>query len=332
MTVTEREKIENNPNIGALGRADYQEANRRVKGFCPTIITSLGEYISHLESKVLPVVESHPETSRVIDRAIMKKGLVEVGQNLDSLTVEAVVRLGGDWDGFSWIMSGTNFQGRILSQETIQKIKDLARNASLFAYEPTRNLPQDFSIVVVKENHLSTQDFETLAAIFRASFSDYISDLFSAENVKNWTEDPSTYPVVVRNPDGNIVAVTNGDLGEFTLQEKTFKFLEIGDSASNPDYRNMGLNRLLKSFLIREGKKLGFNSIHAETRACWSAPNFANAKNGMVYCGTLLSNCKIRGPEDIPESSDPQLADWARFFGSLNVWAVTPAYTAWSQY
>jgi hypothetical protein len=328
---------ERNPNIGALGRAEYQPGNKRVKGFSPFVACSADQYIAYLRSNVMPVAEASAGdgASRVIDRTVAKNGVFEIGGNLGDtgLKVEALVPLGGRWEGHSWVMSGVNYPGRILSETTMQEILNLARDASNVPYEEATLRHEGFTIDIVRQNGgFSQTDLMTLADIFRASFTHYISDLSTPKKVNEWAQQESTYPIVVRNPEGKIVVVTNGDCAEINLSGKPFKFLEIGDSASDPAYRSMGLNRYLKALLIREGKNMGFDSIHAETRAAWGSPNFGNAKNGMSYCGTLPLNCVIGGIEDVQETKDPQISDTHRRFGSLNVWAITPSNPNWTNY
>ena len=333
-----------NVNIGALGKAEYQATNRRVKGFSPLIVESALQYSEYVHAEVLPVfkgearvadVDSVVGPTRIIDRTIVADDVLILGQELEDtgLKVEALVRLGDRWEGYSWAMLGRNFDGRTLSSETLNAIRDLAGKASQIQYQEPNPVPEGFKIDIVKEGSgLSEDDLDTLARIFDQSFDSYITELNNPEGVRKWEEDESTYPLVMRNPEGQIVVVTNGDLGEIIIKGRTFRFLEIGDSASNPAYRNMGLNRLLKRTLISRAKQLGFDSIHAETRAAWGAPNFGNAKNGMTFCGTLPMNCVISGAEDIPETQDSQLDEAHRKFGSLNVWSITPANPNWRNY
>lgn len=326
--------VSENPNLGALGgRAGYQEKNRRVKGFTGKVIETESDYIAHLERDVLPVVQENPGTSRVIDRLIVRSGLtlpmVDAPIQLDT---EAIVPLGDEWKGYNWVMAGTNFEGRQISDTTRQALIKLAHTAAHEHYEPPRQLPAGFSIEMVKGQTLPAQDLEDLVAIFAASFKTYISDLSTPQLIHEWMSDATAFPVVARNAEGRIVVVANGDLGEISVEGKPFRFLEIGDSAANPEYRGLGINRTIKHFIISQAVSMGYHSVHTETRAAWGSPNFGNAKNGMLYRGTLFSNCVITGEEDVPESSDPNLADWAREYGSLNIWAVTPADLIWQQY
>jgi hypothetical protein len=325
--------VSENPNIGALGSAAYQEGNRRVKAFCGVVIDSPEQYLSWAETEVLQKVRENPETTRVIDRAIVRRGLVIPTERLSiPLTTEARVPLGGEWEGYDWVMFGRNGSGRILSPATTEGILNLAYDAANQTYEQPKPLPAGYSMEGLKGKPLSAADAENLAEIFRASFISYISDLTTADKVLEWASEASVFPVVVRDPSGRIVAVSSGDLASIPMGGRDFKFMEIGDSASNPNFRGFGLNRAIKHYLIAQGIQMGYHSIHAETRAAWGAPNFGNAKNGMEYCGTLFLNCVISGEQDVLETLDPDINDLYRDYGSLNVWAMTEHNPLWAEY
>lgn len=324
--------IENNPNIGVLGGADYQEVSDRVKGFCGSIVYHPDDYRNHLETHVM-VLMNEFNPSRIIDRALVREGVdIKKAIRDTDLKLEAEVSLGGQWEGYEWLMFGYNGPGRRLSQDTIVKMEDLVYHAAQGSYIPLRKMPVDFSLECISGQDLPVCDIGSLVSIFTDSFDDYLTPMTDPEYLRGWIMDPSTLPFVVRNDKNQIVGVASGDLGEVTFDNRTFRFMEIGDSASDPAYRELGLNRIIKHKLISEAKLRGFDSIHTETRACWGNPNFGNARNGMIYCGLLPSNCMIRGPEDIPESLDPDLEDWARKYGSLNIWALTPAFPTWNMF
>jgi hypothetical protein len=326
-------KLSENPNIGALGTASYQEANLRIKGFCGEVIESEDQYLQYYTEKVLTALNDNPETSRIIDRAIVNNNVnIQTKELPVPLSIEAVVPLGGDWEGYSWVMMGTNMPGRILSDKTMNELVRLAQHANEQNYENPRALPSGYKIEVLKETGYSNADLYDLAQIFKDSFTTYISDLFSPKKVDEWLKDPSVYPIIIRNNNNQIVAVSSGDLGEIDLNGKLFKFMEIGDSAGNPKYRGMGLNRNIKHALIEFGVKNGFHSIHAETRSAWAAPNYGNAKNGMIYYGTLPLNCKISGEETVAETADPNIYDHLRIMGSLNIWAMTEKNKNWEKF
>lgn len=323
-----------NPNIGVLGSAEFQALNGRVKGFCPVVVGHPNDYLTYLHSKVLPLAESS-RASRIIDRAVMVNG-IDISSNLiqRGLSIEAAVPLGGRWKDHIWIMVGGNKPGRILSERTTNAIKKLTQRAQKFQYKPVKSLPQNHVLECIKDKDLGEKDLKSLIEIFSSAFSAYLTPNTNPDFLVKWVKDKSTMPFVIRNEQGLIVAVANADLAEmhFYNCEQPFRFVEIGDSATHPALRGGGLNRMIKANIISEMKKLGYDSVHTETRASWGAPNYGNAKNGMLYYGTLPNNCVIRGPEDIAESRDPQLASWARNFGSLNVWAMTPVNKHWNKF
>lgn len=322
-----------NPNIGALGSASFQELSLRIKGFCGDVVESAENYIRHFEENVMPEMRIHPEASRIIDRAVVRNDVsIPLNELPIPLTVEAVVPLGDEWEGHSWIMMGTNMPGRVLSYATMSQILDLAAEAAQQKYVEPSNLPDGFYLESLKDVSVTGADLEDLSQIFKDSFSNYISDLFHPEQVANWLDDPSVYPIVVRNKFDRIISVSSGDLGEIELAGKKFRFMEIGDSASSLENRGNGLNRIIKHSLIAFGVSRGFHSIHAETRSAWGPPNYGNARNGMGYCGTLPMNCRITGEETIPETSDSEIGEENRVMGSLNVWAMTPLNPNWEKY
>ncbi|MBW7955419.1 hypothetical protein H3C66_01680 [Patescibacteria group bacterium] len=322
-----------NPNIGALGSAGYQQDSLRVKGFCAEIIHDADVYLHHLATRVLPVLTDNPTATRIIDRAIMKRGLTVPTEGLSvPLQREVVVPLGGEWEGYDWVMTGAHMPGRRLSEGTKTALVDLANQAAQLSYEAPKALPPGFSMERITAENVTLTDLETLAAIFGAAFKTYISPLSTPADVQAWVSSEGIFPVVVRNERGRIVAIANGDMGEIMISGKPFKFLEIGDSAADTQYQMLGLNRNIKHHIIGQAIGMGFHSVHTETRAAWGSPNFGNAKNGMDYRGTLFLNCMISGEEEVAETQDPEIDESSRVMGSLNVWAMTEANPHWKRY
>lgn len=324
-----------NDNIAQ--KPEYQRTSRRVKGFCPDIVYSPCDYFDYLYTEILPLA-SKTDASRIIDRAVVSNDCEDFSRELaqNRLSIEAAVPLGGCWDGYSWTMIGRNDPGRILSDQTKEQIKQLALEAQRQTYEPVKPLPADYSLDCIKGTVTTEQDIQRLVELFGVAFKDYVSPLTDPKYVLSWINDVSTMPFVIRDEHGLIVAVANADLAEMSFingSTQPFKYVEIGDSATDPKVQKLGLNRIIKAKIISTFQGLGYDSIHTETRASWAAPNFANVKNGMNYFGTLWSNCQITSQfETIPETKDPQLDESARKFGSLNVWAMTQANPHWPKY
>lgn len=322
-----------NPNIGALGSAGYQADNLRIKGFCGELVEDPDTYLHHLTQNVLPLTWRHPEATRVIDRAIIRADVRVPTEELSlPLRPEVVVPLGGRWQGYNWVMTGTHLPGRVLSHPTRTALVDLAEQAARHQYESPKALPPGYTMERLIPGQVSAADCQRLAEIFSQAFKTYISPLSTAAEVATWVNSDGIFPVVVRNEEGQIMAVANGDMGEITVGGQPFRFLEIGDSAADPSVHRLGLNRHIKHYIIQEAIRMGFDSIHTETRAAWGSPNFGNAKNGMWYRGTLFLNCKISGAEDVRETADPEIDEASRVMGSLNVWSMTPANLNWARY
>lgn len=325
------EKKPYKPGIGGLGEPQYQPESVRIKGFCGEIIESVDHYRHYLQTVVFPAAKKHGVT-RIIDRVIMKAGLFLPSEGLEfPMATEAVVHLGGQWEGYDWAMNGVSLPGRQLTGATRRQLLTQAREAGQLSFAPPQALPEGFTMEKISAS-LPEKDMADLSAIFRQSFNGYLTPLETPEQVKAWLSGEDMYPVAVRNEDGQIVVVASGDIARMTFDAREFRFFEIGDSAAHPDYRSQGINRHIKHFLLSEAAKMHFDSIHTETRAAWKAPNFANSKNGMTYGGTLWSNCQISGPEDIPETSDPNLNQDSRRMGSLNIWSMTQSNPLWRYY
>lgn len=325
-----------NPNIGALGSAEYQQFSDRIKGFCGKIVEEGSDYHSHYVQHVEPLRAGN--YSRIIDRAIISQS-VDLTEQLDNYGMhqEARIPLGGRWEGYDWLMVGCNMPGRQLSEQTFSQLGEIISRTSAQLFSNPKELPTDFSIEVLRESNLRPGDIDNLAKIFSSAFDDYITPVTDPNFLQEMVKDLSVIPVIIRNQDGHIVSVGSGEMGTINLNTKNgevkeFKFLEIGDLASQPDYRNNGFNRIITQKLIKEAKNLGYDSVHAEARACWDVVNYLFAKNGFTFRGTLPLNTVIRGPESVSESNDPALADYAKKYGSLNVWSLTPADAAWENF
>jgi len=336
LRLAEAENKPYKPGIGGLGEPQYQPESLRIKGFCGEIIETMSQYCHYLENVVFPAARKYGEITRIIDRVIIKAGLLLPKESLEfPLATEAVVHLGGLWEGYDWAMNGASLPGRVLTDDTRRQLLTQAREAQHHTFVRPQPLQEGFTMHKISTASLSEMDINDLAEIFRLSFNGYLTPLETPDQVRVWLAGENMYPVAVRNEKGKIVVVANGDFARITFENdniQEFRFLEIGDSASHPDYRGQGINRHVKHFLLTEAVKMGFHSIHTETRAAWISPNIANSKNGMEYGGTLWSNCQISGPENILETADPNLNENSRRMGSLNIWAMTPLNPQWDYY
>lgn len=321
------------PGIGGLGEPQYQPESLRIKSFCGEIIETPEQYLQYVETTLFPAVEANPDVTRIIDRVLVRDGVQLPFQGMKyDLYTEASIRLGGRWEGYRWAMNGASMPGRELSLSTKTALIEQLMDAKEQKYTPPQDLPPGFKMEKLDGKTISEQDTVDLAEIFKLAFKNYLSPMTTPEQVFAWANGENIYPVVVRNEAGHIVVVANGDIATMRFPDAEFRFFEIGDSAGHPDYRKQGINRYIKHFLLSEAAKMDFDSIHTETRAAWKSPNFGNAKNGMLCYGTLWLNCQIGGPEDVPESSDPNISPESRRMGSLNIWAMTPNNPLWEHY
>lgn len=317
-----------------MGGAEYQATSDRVKGFCSVVISSPDQYTLHFRNRVLPeAIKNNP--SRIIDRAIVKSEISASELIRESLlSCEARVRLGGEWRNHDWVMFGWNREGRVLSGDTQLQILDLANRASETQYSPIKTLPNTngHALECIKGQDLSPRDASDIAKIYSKSFRKYLMDLTTPENVQSWVKEESVRPYVIRDENGSIVSVASGDCATAVLDGREFKFMELGDFATDPDHRSSGFIRVLIKELISYGVRNNYDSIHAEARSCWNAANYVCSKSGLRYYGTLWSNCLIVGPENIAESADQGLIGQAKEFGSLNIWAISPDDPEWQMY
>lgn len=329
MTVSEYNN--SNPNIGALGSAEYQQFSDRIKGFCGRLVGNQQDYYFHYLKFVEPY-RSGPY-SRIIDRAIVSDD-VDLTSCLNNagLCLEASIPLGGRWENHSWQMFGHCEPERQLTSTSISMLDDIVARASTNTFSPVRPLNTEFTIQSLNQDTVRPGDLQDLAKVFSQAFDFYITPVTNPDYLEEWINDPTVLPVVVRNEKGKIISVGSGEMGIIHLETggtvKEFKFFEIGDLASDPSYRGNGFNRIITHKLTSEAKNRGFDCIHAESRASWDVVNTIFAKNGMTYRGRLPLNTVIRGPETTIE----RYPDSEKNYGSLNVWSLTPADPVWEKY
>ncbi|MFI5241108.1 MAG: hypothetical protein ACHQUA_01605 [Microgenomates group bacterium] len=318
----------------------FEPVNDRVRSWGPHVFNSNSDYVGYLAKEVLPLCHEE-NVSRVLDRSIVPTSEVrsiELGLNslntMDRYSLEVSIPLGGRWDGYNWIMVGGNKTGRFVSEETLGKLNAETDNARKLGYTETRVLPQGYKVESIKDRVLDDSDVDSLQTILKASFTHYPTSLLEPDKIRQLPFSPVSHPHVVRNEDGLIVSVATGTVTKIEFPDKrTFIDLEIEDAASHPSVRDMGLNRVIRQVLIKSGvNDLGCDVIHTETRSSLDAPNCANSKNGMRPFGILMSNCYIDGQSTVDEKSDILLADWAKVYSCMNVWAITPRMKEYEYY
>ncbi len=325
---------EKNLSLGPTDRAEYQHPAHRIKGFCPALIDDPGNYIPHFTE--IHRLREETGATRITSRLVAKTELADPSHplGLESLFFkqEAVIPLGGDWKGYSFVMLGQNEPERQIRQEVHSEIAGLARRAMTAGAEhvvkPVQELKDGYRLEALGDN-ISDQDAVGLAEIYREAFEYYLTDdyeqsMHNPAYIKKWAAQESVAPVIIRSPSGQIITVAAADFGMMNFQGKPFRYMELGDSATRKEATEHGFNRILKKQLILAGVAVGADLIYTEPRATFDRVNYTNALCGLTWNGILPQNSYIRSPYNtIHEGGKYQ---------TMNVWSIVPDSPAWSYY
>ena len=301
-------------SVGMLNEYFIDENNDRVKGFFSEPILSkeiLEDKLKDFDSKF-----SH-NVSRVTARFLINKDLLETSRINMNNHIEAIIPLEGKFDNLSLVYIGRNNPDRYEDKETILEESIMAREISS-KHKPMnyhsaidRVKKQGYNVSI--ENSLSIADEERLVLVYNAAFDNkYLFDM-NLENVQKLTRNKNNIKAIARNPNNVIVSIGIAEYTETNVNDISFRFAELSDAATHPDYGSKGIYTGTCAMLMLELARKNIDLVYGEARACHNWVNIACKTSGRNHYGMLHKHCKIGGVQTIHEKGP---------YENLNVWAI----------
>ncbi len=297
------EQRASDPSIRGLAELRYQPESLRLDTFCNRVIERPEEYFQYLTNYVLPFFRSYPDATRVVDRVIVRHGLEIPPDMLEHQpTTEAVIPLGGRWEGYDWMINGLNLPNRQLPVTTKVDWISLAAEAKKFLYQLPKPIEPELRL----------------------------------EQVGAVSGTPDTLSLVVRNAEGAIVATIEGRGSMVQLDQGLFCTFRIGEPIISPSYQTNALYRYIKHALLSQAVKAGYDCITAEPRADQRLSNIDYAKNGMTHQGILWQHATTPDKMEHTQTADSEPSrgpsDRSMEMISVHLWTLTPKSLLWDLY
>lgn len=314
----------NGRGVGSIGAAwppSSDANNARVKGFCPTIITSRRGLLRDAFALADAARRHAPEATRTTFRAFVRRGLVEeIRRESGMFAVEAVVPADSLMIGFDMVYFGRNDLVRTppegLRREEGAMVEGVRRNVA-------RVIPQVASARLASEGYCITmprngdlrneRDVEALLRLYREAYQLYTFPI--NETTIHVMLGNSNRLVVARNGGGRIASALIAEECEIRLSNgRVARIYELSDFATFRSDRGRGLMTALQIEAVRliRGLPGGEQAIiYAEDRAPWLAVNKSSQQGGLEYAGTLPWHCTLLSDRSV---------DYTGLYESLNVW------------
>lgn len=290
------------PSTQVQAEPRYQPASLRLDTSCNQVIEQPEEYFRYLSTHVFPAFSGYQDATRVVDRAIVRHGLEIPPDILEYQPItEAVVPLGGYWEGYDWMINGLNLPSRQLSLTTKVDLISAAAEAKKYLYQLPKPIAPGLRLERVSAPH-ATND---------------------------------TLSLVVRNANRRIVATIEGVGRTLQLNQGLFRSFQMGEPTISARYQTTALYRYIKHALLAEAVKAGYDCITAETRADQRLSNIDHAKNGMTHHGILWQHMAVPSESGLTEAPDlehSQLPDHPTDMASVHLWALTQQSLLWDLY
>ncbi len=297
-------------SIGKIGEPFVDTSNNRVKWFSLDPVKhkrTLDAIVFNFDS----LFTKHG-VSRVTARFFVANNL------LDDITRynEAFIPLDGDFNGFSLVYLGKNSQDRYEPEELvlreIARAREIEKGTTILPYNEAIARVREAGFRINTQEEFSEEELSNIADLYNNAFKgSYLFELNSA-NVRTLVCSPSNIKVVVKNDD-RIVSIGVAELTTVEVVGKEFKFSELSDAATYPEYGKIGLYTGTCAMLMKELAVRNVNLVYGEARAAHHGVNVACRRSGRKYHGLLNKHCKISGEKDIPEIGP---------YENLNVWAI----------
>lgn len=296
-------------SIGSTWPPQYDEDNRRIKGFQTRVVSSpdiFNESLDELER----LMEENSQAERITCRFIVDNDIQLPDRDG---RIEAEIPLDGRWDGHNLIYYGRNNERRTPPEDEV-RVEDEYIDVAL-EREPQSELDR------VRENGFDLEVdpeptggyIREMQELYNTVYSDYPFD-FTEENVMDFFDNH----VVLGWDDERLVSSYVGEVAEIPLDTGTarqeFAMAELSDAATYEEYGGEGLFVASGELLLEALKEEGVDLVYGEARASSVPVNVGSRKMGREYAGRLPKHCKIGGRTDYQESGE---------FENLNVWHIT---------
>ncbi|MFA6328944.1 MAG: hypothetical protein WCY41_05860 [Candidatus Micrarchaeia archaeon] len=313
-------------NVGSVGAAwppAFDAGNARIKGFCPSVITSRNGLFQDAFAHANNARRAHPEATRVTFRAFVRRGLLEgISRSCGKMefSVEAVVPADNAVPGFDMVYFGRNESVRTPPEklrrkenESLEGIRStVARANPSEAIERVESGGYQISMPENGSVH-NEQDIRTLLNLYKEAYQQYtfpINETTIQVMVGNGNR-----VVVARDAGGQIASALIAEECELGLGNgMRVKLYELSDFATFEKHSGKGLMTALQIEAVKLIRSLPGGEkaiIYSEDRAPWSWVNKSSHKAGMEFAGTLPWPCAMMARRDVQYTGK---------YESLNVW------------
>jgi len=270
-------------SIGRTDGIEYDPTSDRWKGLIPVVTQNAAEIQRHLGQCIREAAEGG---TRLTVRIFTNFQDLNILQGVSLPWRDGIVRCEAfipvNNGGVAYF--GGNTTARANDERVVAEEGNLLTKAT--ATPPKkRELPPGFKVEIL--HHVTRLDVADLAEMYAASYTSYITE-FTPAVIQRMVFDNAA--AVVRNPDGRIVAISQGETAE--IPEVGVKLVELSDTATHPAYRSLGLTTLCKLELLR-CLTAPDTVIFAESRAVSMGVLRQNHSIGMRVGGRLERHCKI---------------------------------------
>ena len=255
------------PRVPVRWQAD--PANRRLKAFDPFPSPRLA---------VESLRREHPKVEKVI---LYARPGQEAAWKSIGYRREGVIRgyFSDRQDCWLWCAYPEPSRGRPRDAEALRRVLELAQAPAVRAQ---RALPQGYSTLAV-----GAAEVADVVKLLKTVFPVYPSDL-SIDTVSRLVAEGSSYFRMVRNAEGECVAVASAELNRSQLNA------EMTDCATRPDQRGRGLMALLiRELEIEIARRYRILDLYSLARGPEAGINRVFARSGYALAGALINNCRM---------------------------------------
>ncbi len=306
-------------SVGASWPPRYDVHNRRVKGFCTSLLNS-GKDADRMFLAIGAAERDAPHSTRTTVRAFVRSGLVEEIRRHSPYAIEASFDASNAVPGHHLVYFGRNAPQRSSPPDVLESERESVAGIRL-----VHRTDYDAAVSRVRSNGYSLsrlngdgqQEIPRLLELYHEAYQEYtfqispktISDMLNNGNIV----------IVGRGPDDGVVSSLVAEHALLMLDcGRSVHLFELSDYATFRAHRGMGLITLMQMEAINAIRQEAYGEraiIYAEDRAAWMAVNKSSQRAGLSYCGMLPQHCVIVSDRDFGEEGRLE---------NLNVWADIP--------